>query len=131
MLDHMVERSGLRQSTGEQSKSTKGNRYYQILQMGKEKRDTRPAIVTVTGDLTIARDKQKSELLTTLLGKETAILGLPWLKSQKGIMDWTKGTLDLNSDQFTDNSKEQTFDTDSKAEHRSPTCQHKSIPIGQ
>ena len=46
-------------------------------------------------------------------------------------MDWTKGTLDLNPDQFTDNSKEQTFDTDSKAEHRSPTCQPKSIPISQ
>ena len=46
MLDHMVERSGLRQSTGEQSKSVKGNRYYQILQMGKEKRDARPSIVT-------------------------------------------------------------------------------------
>ena len=31
----------------------------------------------VTDDLVIARDKQKSELLATLLGKETAILGLP------------------------------------------------------
>ena len=47
MLDHMVERSGLRRSTGEQSKSVKGNWYYRILQMGKEKRDARPAIVTV------------------------------------------------------------------------------------
>ena len=46
MLDHMVEHFGLRWSTGEQSKSAKGNRYYQILQMGKEKGDARPAIVT-------------------------------------------------------------------------------------
>ena len=29
------------------SKSVKGNRYYRILQMGKEKRDARPAIGTV------------------------------------------------------------------------------------
>ena len=46
MLDHMVERSGLRRSTGEQSKSMKGNQYYRILQIGKEKRDARLAIVT-------------------------------------------------------------------------------------
>ena len=46
MLDHMVERSRLRQSTGEQSKSMKGNWYYQILQMGKEKGDARPVLVT-------------------------------------------------------------------------------------
>ena len=47
MLDHMVERSGLRRSTGEQSKSVKGNRYYRILQMEKGKRDASLAIVTV------------------------------------------------------------------------------------
>ena len=46
MLDHMVERSELRRSTGEQSKSERGNWYYWILQMGKEKRDARPAVVT-------------------------------------------------------------------------------------
>ena len=46
MLDHMVERSGLRRSTGEQGKSAKGNWYYRILQMGKEKGDARLAIVT-------------------------------------------------------------------------------------
>ena len=50
----------------------------------------------VTGDLVIVGDKQKSELLATSLGKETAILGLPWLKSQKAIVDWAKGTLDLD-----------------------------------
>ena len=41
----------------------------------------------VIGDLVIAGDKQKAELLVTLLRKETAILGLPWLKSQKAIID--------------------------------------------
>ena len=46
MLDHMVERSELRQSNGEQSKSMKGNRYYRVLQMEKGKRDASPAIVT-------------------------------------------------------------------------------------
>ena len=46
MLDHIVECSGLCQSTGEQSKSAKGNRYYRILQMGKETGDARLAIVT-------------------------------------------------------------------------------------
>ena len=50
----------------------------------------------VTGDLVIAGDKQRLELLATLLGKETAILGLPWLKSQKAVIDWAKGTLDLD-----------------------------------
>ena len=45
MLDHMVERSELCWSTEEQSKSTKGNWFYQILQMGKEKRDARLVIV--------------------------------------------------------------------------------------
>ena len=50
----------------------------------------------VTGDLAIAGDKQKLELLVMLLGKETAILGLPWLKSQKAIVDWAKGTLGLD-----------------------------------
>ena len=50
----------------------------------------------VTGDLIVAGNKQKSELLATSLGKETAILGLPWLKSQKAIVDWAKGTLDLD-----------------------------------
>ena len=48
MLDHMVERSGLHWSTEEQSESIKGNRYYQILQIGKEKRDARLAIITVS-----------------------------------------------------------------------------------
>ena len=66
----------------------------------------------VMGDLIIAGDKQKSELSTTLLGKETAILGLPWLKSQKAIINWTKGTLDLDSNQFTDDFREDAFDTD-------------------
>ena len=47
MLDHMVECSGLHQSPREQSKSMKGNRCYQILQIGKEKRDARPVIVTL------------------------------------------------------------------------------------
>ena len=47
MLDHMVERSGLRRSTGEQSKSVKGNWYYRILQMENGKRDASPAIVTL------------------------------------------------------------------------------------
>ena len=51
MLDHMVECSRLRQSTGELSKSVKGNRYYQVLQMGKGKRDASPAIVTVWQEL--------------------------------------------------------------------------------
>ena len=32
-------------------KFVKGNRYYGILQMGEEKRDARPAIVTCTGAL--------------------------------------------------------------------------------
>ena len=46
MLDHMVEHSGLRRSTGEQSKSVKGNQYYRVLQMEKGKRDASLAIVT-------------------------------------------------------------------------------------
>ena len=46
MLDHMVEHSGLHRSTGEQCESAKGSWYYQILQIGKGKRDARPAIVT-------------------------------------------------------------------------------------
>ena len=50
----------------------------------------------VTSDLVIAGNKQKSELLVTSLGKETAILGLPWLKSQKAIVDWAKETFDLD-----------------------------------
>ena len=66
----------------------------------------------VTGDLVVAGNKQKSELLATSLGKETAILGLPWLKSQKAIVDWAKGTLDLDPNRFTDSSAEDTFDTD-------------------
>ena len=66
----------------------------------------------VTGDLVVAGDKQKSELLTTSLGKENAILGLPWLKSQKAIVDWAKGTLDLDPNRFTDGSEEDTFNTD-------------------
>ena len=49
MLDHMVEHFRLRRSTGEQSKSAKGNWYYWILQMGKEKRDARLAVVTPVG----------------------------------------------------------------------------------
>ena len=54
MLDHMVEHSGLRRSTGEQSKSVKGNRYYRILQVEKGKRDASPAIVTSAKLLTNA-----------------------------------------------------------------------------
>ena len=46
-----------------------------------------------------------------MLGKETAILGLPWLKSQKAIVDWAKGTLDLDANRFTNSSAEDTFDT--------------------
>ena len=65
----------------------------------------------VTGDLVIAGNKQKSELLATSLRKETAILGLPWLKSQKAIVNWAKGTLDLDPNRFTDGSEEDTFDT--------------------
>ena len=64
------------------------------------------------GDLVIAGNKQKSELLATSLGKETAILGLPWLKSQKAIINWAKRTLDLDPNQFTDNLREDAFDTD-------------------
>ena len=60
MLDHMVEGSGLCQSTREQSKSTKGNWYYWILQMGKGKRDTRLAIVT--GESREINKKIKSEV---------------------------------------------------------------------
>ena len=63
-------------------------------------------------DLIIAKDKQKSELLATPLEKETTILGLPWLKSQKAIVNWAKGTLDLDPNWFTDNPKEDIFDTD-------------------
>ena len=66
----------------------------------------------VTGKLIVAGDKQKSELLATSLGKETAILGLPWLKSQKAIVNWAKGTLDLDPNRFTDGPAEDTFDTD-------------------
>ena len=66
----------------------------------------------VIGDLIVAGDKRKSELLATSLGKKTAILGLPWLKSQKAIVDWAKGTLDLDPNWFTDNPKEDIFDTD-------------------
>ena len=47
-----------------------------------------------------------------MLGKETAILGLSWLKSQKAIVDWAKGTLDLDPNRFTDNPREDAFDTD-------------------
>ena len=50
MLDHMVECSGLRRSTGELSKSVKGNWYYRVLQMGRGKRDASPAIVTAVVD---------------------------------------------------------------------------------
>ena len=66
----------------------------------------------VTGNLVVAGDKWQSELLATSLGKETAILGLPWLKSQKAIVDWAKGTLDLDPNRFTDRPVEDTFDTD-------------------
>ena len=66
----------------------------------------------VIGDLIVVGNKRKSELLATSLGKETAILGLPWLKSQKAIVDWAKGTLDLDPNRFTDSSTEDTFDTD-------------------
>ena len=69
-------------------------------------------IYKVTGDLIIAGNKQKSELLATLLGNEIAILGLPWLKSQKAIIDWAKETLDLDPNWFTDNPREDVFDTD-------------------
>ena len=47
MLDHMVECSGLCWSNEEQCESTKGSWYYQVLQMGKGKRDASPVIVTV------------------------------------------------------------------------------------
>ena len=50
--------------------------------------------------------------MATLLGKETEILGLPWLKSQKTIIDWAKGTLDLDPNWFSDNPRKDIFDTD-------------------
>ena len=83
----------------------------------------------VTGDLVDAGNKQKSELLVTLLGKETAILVLPWLKSQKAIVNWAKGTLDLDPNRFIDGPIEDTFDTDVPVRYiqRIPVLSHDGL----
>ena len=57
-----MEHSGLHWSTEKQSKFIKGNWYYWILQMGKEKRNVRPAIV-IAGDCNTADLKEIGPLI--------------------------------------------------------------------
>lgn len=46
--------------------------------------------------VTINGQKARTRFLVTGLGKETVILGLPWLRKVNPKIDWEKGTIDLN-----------------------------------
>lgn len=46
--------------------------------------------------VTINRQKARTRFLVTGLGRETVILGLPWLRKVNSKIDWEKGTVDLN-----------------------------------
>ena len=43
-------------------------------------------------------DKEmNTRFLVTDIGKETMILGLPWLKQYNPIINWDKGTMDISN----------------------------------
>ena len=46
-------------------------------------------------DIQISGHKTETELLATGLGKESVILGMPWLRKVNPIIDWSKGTMEI------------------------------------
>ena len=41
--------------------------------------------------------EMNTRFLVTDIGKETMILGLPWLKQYNPVIDWDKGTMDISN----------------------------------